>query len=270
MAKSRMVNTKFWDDAYISELDPIEKLLFLYLLTNSATTICGIYELPVKKMSVDTGIEKEMLLKILGRFAQEDKIIFFKGWVIIKNFTKHQNEGSPTIKRGIEVALEAVPREIMDIYQEKIKGIDTLSYLNLNSNLNSNTNTQSVESDFQEELKTEFESFWNLYGKKISRPKCEKKWSKLSKKDRDAILAYIPGYVKSTPDIKYRKNPETFLNNRSWEDEIITDQKESPPSYVENGWDASKETYEEHLRKKKDRSSSPYAKQLSQTMKLKN
>ena len=35
------------------------------------------------------------------------------------------------------------------------------------------------------------------------------------------MIKYIPNYKSATPDKKYRKNPETFLNNRSWKDELI-------------------------------------------------
>lgn len=66
-----------------------------------------------------------------------------------------------------------------------------------------------------------FETFWNLYNKKTDRPKCEAKWSKLTTKDREYILKYVPKYVESTPEVQFRKNPYTFLNNRSWENEII-------------------------------------------------
>lgn len=68
-----------------------------------------------------------------------------------------------------------------------------------------------------------FVHFWDLYDKKIWKPKCEKKWNKLSEKEKEAIIAHIPNYKISQPDKKYRKNPETYLNNRSREDEIITD-----------------------------------------------
>ena len=60
MAKERIVNTRFWSDTYISNLDPIEKLLFLYLITNQYTEISGLYELPLKYMAVDTGIDKDI------------------------------------------------------------------------------------------------------------------------------------------------------------------------------------------------------------------
>ena len=65
MAKARYIHTKFWSDDWISRLDPVEKLLFIYLLTNERTNICGVYELPLKFMAVETGIEKDMVEKIL-------------------------------------------------------------------------------------------------------------------------------------------------------------------------------------------------------------
>lgn len=147
MAKSRVINTKFWDDNYTSDLDPIEKLLFLYLLTNTSTNIAGVYEIPLKKIAMETGIDKDMVLKILARFENDKKVFFVDGWIWIKNFIKNQNERSPKVKKGIEVALEAVPSQIREKVEEKLKGMDTLSHLNSNSNsnlnLNSNINSNS-------------------------------------------------------------------------------------------------------------------------------
>lgn len=74
------------------------------------------------------------------------------------------------------------------------------------------------------EIKDEytFERAWNLYEKKVgNKEKLEKKWNSMSKKDRKAAIEYIPLYVISKPDKQYRKNFQTFLNQRGWEDEII-------------------------------------------------
>ncbi len=68
-----------------------------------------------------------------------------------------------------------------------------------------------------------FDKVWNLYDKKVGdKDKLRKKWNKLSTKDKHDIFDYIPKYLKSQPEKIYRKNFETFINNRSWEDEIIT------------------------------------------------
>lgn len=74
-------------------------------------------------------------------------------------------------------------------------------------------------------INIEFDFFWNLYDKKVGRPKTEKKWNKLTNNERQAIIDYIPKYLKACPEKQYRKNPETFFNNRSWEDEIIIREK---------------------------------------------
>lgn len=67
-----------------------------------------------------------------------------------------------------------------------------------------------------------FERAWNLYDKKVGcKAKLEKKWNFMSLKDRKAAIEYIPLYVISQPDKQYRKNFQTFLNQRGWEDELI-------------------------------------------------
>lgn len=66
-----------------------------------------------------------------------------------------------------------------------------------------------------------FERFWNMYNKKTSRKKCETKFNKLSTSDKDKIFSTLPNYIKLTPDPQYRKDPSTYLNNESWNDEGV-------------------------------------------------
>ena len=68
---------------------------------------------------------------------------------------------------------------------------------------------------------TLFDDFWNLYNKKNDRKKCLLKFNRLKPFETDLIFKTLDDYIKSTPDIKYRKNPLTYLNNESWNDEII-------------------------------------------------
>lgn len=67
-----------------------------------------------------------------------------------------------------------------------------------------------------------FEKFWNDYDKKRGdKQKLMKKWDKLSDKEKLLIRDYIPKYKEAEPDKQYRKDPQTFLNNKSWNDELI-------------------------------------------------
>jgi L-lactate utilization protein LutB len=72
-----------------------------------------------------------------------------------------------------------------------------------------------------QELEIEFEKFWEMYEKKNDRKKAFQKWKKLKQEDKEKIFKTLPDYVKSTPDIKFRKNPVTYLNNESWNDDIV-------------------------------------------------
>lgn len=70
-----------------------------------------------------------------------------------------------------------------------------------------------------------FSEFWNIYNKKQDKISCESKFLKLPKKDIENILLVVKDYVISTPDVKYRKNPLTWLNRKCWNDEIISENK---------------------------------------------
>lgn len=73
-----------------------------------------------------------------------------------------------------------------------------------------------------ENNKYDFEYFWELYDKKVgSKEKIASKYNKLPIHDKASIFLHVPKYIQSQPDKKYRKNPETYLNNKSWLDEII-------------------------------------------------
>jgi len=81
----------------------------------------------------------------------------------------------------------------------------------------------------------EFETFWMMYDKKEGRHKCELKFKKLKKTDRDALFNSLHDYIQSTPDKQYRKNPLTWLNGKHWNDEITntTPVNQSPEA---SGW----------------------------------
>lgn len=224
MSKNRYINTKFWDDAYIMNLDPIEKLLFLYFLTNPLTNIIGVYEIQLKRVAFDTGIDKEMVLKIIERFSADSKIFYEENHIILPNMIRHQNQGSDKVKIGMKNQIQQLPENIKKCFYKHVKGIDTLSYLNYNYNSNINLNSNSnIKAETQgKHLSEEFENFWNLYDKKRGdKNKIAKKFNSLTTKEKETIFATLPDYIRSTPDKKFRKDPSTYLNNKSWQDEII-------------------------------------------------
>jgi hypothetical protein len=161
MAKNRYVDTKFWIDTYIINLDPIEKLLFLYSLTNPHTNIAGIYEISIRQIAFDTGIDKDMVEKIFLRFENDNKMLFMDGWLAITNFINYQKMNNNVIK-GIEDNLKRVPLNIMEGFQRLSKA---LNYLNLNYNINYNINSNLNLTDLNQ--------FYNPKNEKIKYPTLE-------------------------------------------------------------------------------------------------
>jgi hypothetical protein len=78
-----------------------------------------------------------------------------------------------------------------------------------------------------------FEVFWSIYDKKIDRKSAEKLWAALTDDERQKATAHATTYVKATPDKQFRKDPSTYLRNKSFENENIASGKN------ENGGDNS-------------------------------
>lgn len=66
-----------------------------------------------------------------------------------------------------------------------------------------------------------FDEFWNLYDKKVGKDKAVQLYERTSEEERKLMFEHIKKYKIAQPDKKYRKNPETYLRNKSWNDEII-------------------------------------------------
>jgi hypothetical protein len=218
MAKQRYVNTKFWSDTFISELNPLDRYLFLYFLTNEHTNIAGVYELPLKTISFETGIELDMLKKMLKRLI--GKVVYVDGWVCIKNFQKHQSTESEKVKRGIEIEMSKIPDNI----RKKIDygyPIDTsprpIIYSNSNSNVDYNTNSNTKEIVASD--KSVFGEFKNV---KLTLEEYEKLVERFTEKNTLILIEELSGYIASKRK-NYASHYATLLN---WGRRKIQDYKE--------------------------------------------
>lgn len=129
MSKLRSINTAIWGDTWFEELSPSQKLLFIYFITNEKTNMLGVYEISIKKISFETGINKTDIEKFLTQFEIDGKIMYKSNRVILLNYIKHQNYNFNMMKSAVE-CYNNLPNElkIQDISNlEKTKhGFDTL------------------------------------------------------------------------------------------------------------------------------------------------
>ena len=111
MSKLRSVSTAFWSDPFIEDLTPSEKLLFLYFITNDKTNMLGIYEVSIKKISFDTGLNKDIIEKALKEFERLSKVRYFNNHIVLVNFMKHQNF-NPNMKKSAIDVYNSLPNEL--------------------------------------------------------------------------------------------------------------------------------------------------------------
>ena len=152
--------------------------------------------------------ELDVIQSSLTELIEEGVLILEGDLLIQKRMVKDagiSNIRSISGKKGGNNSLGKTPRTIKKFAQAKIQA--------------------NTESENESDTETEFNLFWNLYDKKAGvKSKLLKKWAKLKQSEKDKIFETLPKYVAST-EKKYRKNPETYLNNEAWNDEIITDIK---------------------------------------------
>lgn len=72
-----------------------------------------------------------------------------------------------------------------------------------------------------------FEKWYDLYNYKKGLNKAKIAWKRHVKNKEllPIILKHTKKYVASTPDKQFRKHPSTYLNQHTWEDEIVTQEK---------------------------------------------
>jgi hypothetical protein len=110
MAVYRQIQTTYWQDEFVLNLTPEEKYFYLFLLTNSKTKQCGIYQLPVQVIVFETGYNQETVEKLLKRFIDYGKIIYsLKTREIgIINWPKYNPMESPKTKACVTKELKEV------------------------------------------------------------------------------------------------------------------------------------------------------------------
>jgi hypothetical protein len=87
-------------------------------------------------------------------------------------------------------------------------------------------NNRTIEQINKLDIDFYFDQFWNAYNRKVNRKKTFELFKKIKPELFDLIIDKAHQYAQSTPDIQFRKHPNTWLNGRCWEDEIILTHKQ--------------------------------------------
>lgn len=253
MAKLRSVSTYFWSDPFVEELNSLEKLLFLYLITNDKTNMLGIYESTEKKIAFETGIEISKVKTILLKFESASKIKRVGNYFVLINFMKNQNYNLNMKKSAIDF-YNTLPNDlkISNLQIDKsnvLEGFETVrKALGTVSNHYGTVRKVEVEVEVESKLEVEveyqkeaffeifptFNDFYEVYEKKVDKELSQKKWEKLTQAEKERAMVHAEFYKNLQPDPKFRKSPAVYLNQKTFNDDIqpITESRQQQTQFV--------------------------------------
>ena len=113
----RQFHLGFWQSADVEALDPIEKLLYVYMITSPKSNMEGVYKTTLRRIAFETGIDRDMIPRISARFEdagiggilQDSK---GAAWIVISNAPDFM-PGSPNIITRINEQIEDFPEELV-------------------------------------------------------------------------------------------------------------------------------------------------------------
>ena len=125
MAVYRHIHIDYWQDGFVLDLTPEEKYFYIYLMTNSKTSQCGIYELPKRIIETETGYNRETVDKLLNRFIEYKKIVYCEETreVFLMNWIKHNKIVSPKVKKCVYEELKKIKSmDMVNLFFKQCEG----------------------------------------------------------------------------------------------------------------------------------------------------
>lgn len=121
MTMYKQIQEKFWQSEFVLNLKPEERYFYMYLITNTMTTLCGIYKFSIKLAELETGLAPEVIEKHLRTFESHGKLIISKTTkeIMIVNWFKHNFKGNKKTIASINKELKDVKDKefLMQLYE---------------------------------------------------------------------------------------------------------------------------------------------------------
>jgi hypothetical protein len=216
----RFTDTNKYKKPFIRGLQGPYKLLWDYLYHDCDNAGIWIVDFDIAQIYVgkDMPVNKEDALKYFNQ--GEQRIIELDGgtkWFIVPFIGFQYGQLSENNRAHNSVIMTLVKYNLVNVIKDLTSPLQGAMDMDMDMDKD-----KDIRGCGGKELNISFDDFWNLYDKKKGdKIKLEKKWRSFTNQEREAAMEYIPKYKEAQPDKLFRKDPATFLNNKSWNDEII-------------------------------------------------
>ena len=168
--KTRIIQTRFWDDDFINNSHYATRYIYMHLLTSAYINICGMFQLTVNKIMFETNLPPELFELAKKELEEAKKVFFFKGWVFVVNARRNNRyEVSEDNRKAANKELERVPADVFSYFQDILNSSDSSTVASTNKSETINNKQESII----EELDSSVNSTVPETKKPIIRTECE-------------------------------------------------------------------------------------------------
>ena len=113
MSRQRSVSTSIWSKSRrFRKCNPIDRYLFLYLITNHDTELCGAYEQDIDDIVHFTGLTSDRVSKGFQQLEKAGLAKYDDGWIVIPKYIEQAKVDNPNVRKGIERSMSLLPERI--------------------------------------------------------------------------------------------------------------------------------------------------------------
>lgn len=253
MAVYRQVMLSFWTDSFIDDnFSAEDKYFYLYILTNTHTTLCGCYEVSEQRIGKEMGLSTDSVMAIIERFSKTFDLIRYNHStkeILILKWSKYNWNASPRFRVAVENELEKIKDpsfkeyllRLLDgeeinksIYPiDMVMGengnseypIDTNVIVNVNDTVSVKSNSLTVKETKRTRKKyedtPEFITFWEAYPVHANKVGARQEFAKIDA-PLEVLLESIEMWKRTDQWKKdggqYIPYPAKWLKERRWED----------------------------------------------------
>lgn len=253
MAVYRQVMLSFWTDSFIDDnFSAEDKYFYLYILTNTHTTLCGCYEVSEQRIGKEMGLSTDSVMAIIERFSKTFDLIRYNHStkeILILKWSKYNWNASPRFRVAVENELEKIKDQSFKEYLlrlldgeeidksiypiDRVMGengnseypIDTNVIVNVNDTVSVNSNSLTVKETKRTRKKyedtPEFITFWEAYPVHANKVGARQEFAKIDA-PLEVLLESIDMWKRTDQWKKdggqYIPYPAKWLKERRWED----------------------------------------------------
>ena len=227
--KTRIIQTRFWDDELNEQVDIYAQHLYIYLLSSKHINICGYFQLRDAVIKLEAKLTDNQLKEAKYQLSAIKKVFFKDGWIRVVNARKNNAyENSPKNKIACEEEISKVPSSILKFFDTSMdSSIDTT----MHSSPKPQSQSQSIsKSKSLKELDIkDIDKLQQDFPTKDVKGELEKAkdWLSSTGKVKKDYLAFFRNWLRRSPDFQSEPVKREVIKINSENLELLKQGKEA-------------------------------------------